>query len=361
VSRVRTLFVTILPSAIAGGFLFASAFGHAETGRDGAPGFWPQASDTATDSPTGAVRVAQADPPPMPPRWRGGPVPPIPPVPPAPPAAPPPPPPGHRHGHGFSLKAHDGKIEIDGLAELVEGQLENIAGLLDRLPDVPPDVRERVKGRIQAVRGKIGARLGKLRSMDLDRIGPEMERMGDEIEKEMEGLDRDLAQLGDKLGKGFAKKFGKDFARGVGPSAPSGRDNDDSDDSDDGDDDDRDVVVMPPGADTDLDPSNLGPAIAQLKNLALDPAQKAQLARLRADSNSEVASAKRDLERLSNQLHDALRDGTADEAELAHQIDSISQKEAAIRKARILTWVKARNLLRQDQRKLIEAAVKKAH
>lgn len=357
-SRVRTLFV-VLPSAIAGGLLFASAFGHAETGRGS--GFWPEVSDTATGSPN-AVLVAQADPRPLPPRWRGGPVPPIPPPP--PPA--PPPPPGHGHRHGFSLKVHDGKIEIDGLAELVENQLESVASMLDSLPDVPPDVRERVKARIQAVRGKINARLGRLRSMDvdkLDRLGPEMERMGDEIEKEVEGLDKDLAQLGDKLGKRFAKKFGRDFARNLGPSAASGRGSDGSDDDDDndGDDDDKDAVVMPPGADTDMDPSNLGPAIADLKGLALDPGQRAQLARLRADSDSQVASAKRELDRLSNELHDALRDGTADEAELAHQIDSISQKEAAIRKARILAWVKARNVLRDDQRKRIEAAARKSH
>ncbi|HEX7837420.1 MAG TPA: hypothetical protein VF469_08155 [Kofleriaceae bacterium] len=368
-SRVRTLFATILPSALAGGLLFASPFGHAETGKDAALGFWPEDSDTATGSPRNAVLVAQADPRPLPPRWRGGPVPPVPPIPPPPPAPPaaiPPPPPGHGHGHGFSLKVHDGKIEVDGLAELVENQLESVAGMIDSLPDVPPDVRERVKARIRAVRGKVNARLGRLRSMDLDkldRLGPEMERMGDEIEKEMEGLDKDLAQLGDKLGKGFAKKFGKDFARSLGPSIASGRDSDGSDgsDDDDGDDDDKDAVAMPPGADTDPDPSSLGPAIADLKDLALDPAQKAQLARLRADSDIQVASAKRELERLSNELHDALRDGTADEAELAHQIDSISQKEATIRKARILAWVKARNLLREDQRKRIEAAARKTH
>ena len=43
-SRARTLFLTILPSAIAGGFLFASAFGHADSGRDGALGFWDRKS-----------------------------------------------------------------------------------------------------------------------------------------------------------------------------------------------------------------------------------------------------------------------------------------------------------------------------
>ena len=363
-SRVRTLFVTVLPSAIAGGFLFASAFGHAETGRD-ALGYWPVVSDTAT----GAVVVAQADPRPVPPRYRGGPVPPVPPAPPAPPVVgvpvpPPPPPPHHGRGrHGVSVSIHDGKVEIDGIAELVETQLEAVGNLIDNLPDVPADVRGRVRSRIQSVRNKIHARIGRLKALDLDkldRLGPEMERMGDEIEREMEGLDKELEQLGDKIGKGFAKKFGKDIARSFA-TPPSSHDSDDADDDDD-DDDDRGATVMPPGVDIDIpDPADLAPAIAALKGLTLDARQKEQLAKLRADSDGKVAAAKRDLEQMSNRLHDVLADGSASEDDIARQIDSISQKEATIRKARILTWVKARNLLRQDQRKMIEAAVKKSH
>jgi hypothetical protein len=64
---------------------------------------------------------------------------------------------------------------------------------------------------------------------------------------------------------------------------------------------------------------------------------------------------------MSNRLHDTLRDGATDEADISSQIEAISRKEAVIRKARILTWVRSRNVLRQDQRKMIEAAVKKTH
>jgi hypothetical protein len=183
----------------------------------------------------------------------------------------------------------------------------------------------------------------------------------------MEGVDKDLAQLGDKLGKGFAKKFGKDFARSFGPGAPSvnvtsGRDSDDADDDDDDDDDDKGAVALPPSADTDLvDPSDLGPAIAALRGLALDAGQRAALARLRSDSDRQVTSARRDLDQMSDRLHEALRDTEASEADIARQIDAISAKEAMIRKARILTWVKARHLLRSDQRRQIEEAVKKGH
>jgi hypothetical protein len=374
VSRVRTLFVTVLPSAIAGGFLFASAFGHAETGPGGALGFWPSASDSAT----GSVLVAQADPRPAP-RYRGGPMPPAPPspptaVPPVPPAPPALPGRGHGRGHGVSVSIHGDKIQIDGIAELVQNQLESVSSLLDSLPDVPPDVRERVRARIKAVRDKINARLGKLKAMDLDkldRLGPEMERMGDEIEKEMEGLDNDLAQLGDKIGKSFARKFGKDFAKNFGPTATSvptptvrpsrpGHDSDDADDDDD--DDDSDSASVMPGTDADpAAPADLAPAVAAIRGIALDPQQRAELAKLRESSDREIKTTERELERLTTRLHDTLLDGSSSEDDIARQIDSISAREASIRKARILTWVKARNLLRKDQRKLVETAVKKTH
>jgi hypothetical protein len=370
VSRVRTLFVTILPSAIAGGFLFASAFGHADAGRDSALGLWPAASDRATGAGAGTdgVLIAQADPRPTP-RY----IPPVPPVPPVPPAPPVPPVPtthsssSHsRHGHGMSFSIHDGKVEIDGIAELVQESLEKALEALDNLPDVPPDVRGRLRGRIQSVRGTLRGRLARLKSMELDKLGPEMERMGDEIEREMEGIDRDLAQLGEKFGKSFAKKWGKDFAKGFGPGGTpgalpgTGHDGDDADDDDD-DDDDNEVAGLPPGTDSDSDPAEVGPAIAALKGLALDNGQRAQLAKLRLDAEGQLSSAKRELHDMSERLHNTLRDANAREDDIARQIDSISAKEAQIRKVRILSWVKARQMLRKDQRKTVEDAIKKSH
>jgi len=363
VSRARTLLVTILPSAIAGGFLFASAFGHAETSPDHARGSWSAAPDAS-----GAVLLAQADP--RPPRYPG-----IPPVPPAPPAR------SwdsrHHHGRGVSVSIHGGKVEIDGINELIENSLEGALTALDNLPDVSTETRVRLKDRIKAVRDRIKSRLSHLKSTDVDKLGREMERMGDEIEHEMEGLDQELSQLGDKIGREFARKFGKDFSKDFGkdwaksfgpgsgvtsvPSVPHGRDSDDEDD--DEDDDDKDSVTLPPGVDSaDADSADLAPAIAQLKGkLALDDAQRTQLARLRADSDTQVARAKHDLEQMSDRLHDALRDDSANEAEIARQIDSISEREATIRKARILTWIKARNVLRADQRRQVEDAVRRGH
>ena len=360
-SRIGALLGAIVPSMIAGGFLFGSTAGHAEAGRGDALGFWPVASDT-TARP---VLVAQADP------WaRPRSRPPIPPAPPAPPAAPapgiPPAPPAphsrnHGHGRGVSVSIHDGKIELDGLEDMVQDQLDRVSGVLDNLPDVPPDLRERVKARVRAVRDKLRVRLGKLKTLDLDKLGPEMERMGDEIEKEMEGLDKDLAQFGDRFGKNFAQKFGKDFARSFGPShAGPGPARDNSDDGDDDDDDDdKDAAVLPPDRPTDmLDPSEMGPSIAVLKDLVLDQTQKLQLAQLRADSDRQVADAKRELDVMSERLHDALGNDRVDAADIARQIDQISLKEATIRKARILTWIKVRGMLGEDQRKKVEAAAR---
>jgi|GEM_PF-1271609 len=364
-TRVSTLFLTVLPSMIAGGFLFASAFGHAETGRDGQLGSWPAASDTATQR----VLVAQADPWATPRSRRTPPTPPAPPAPPAPyvggvpPVPPLPPMPARthsRHGRGVSVSFHDGKLEVDGIADLIQGQLEGVADALDNLPDVPPDVRERVKERVKAVRKKVNARLGQLKSMDVDKIGPEMERMGDEIEKEMEGLDKDLEKLGSGFGKHFAQKFGKDLAKSIDQSQRNSAKDRDDDDGDSDDEDDQGAVAMPPGVDSDLDPAGL-PPIADLKNLTLEPGQKVQLAKLRAEADRQVSAAKRSLDEMSSRLHDALGDGGASESDIARQIDSISAQEAIIRKARILTWVKARNVLHADQRKMVESAAKREH
>jgi Spy/CpxP family protein refolding chaperone len=195
--------------------------------------------------------------------------------------------------------------------------------------------------------------------MDLDKLGPELERMGDEIERQMEGLDGELSQLGDRIGKNFAKKFGKDFARNFGPGGPgagpgNSHDSDDADDEEE-DDDDRPAAAVPAPPEA-ADP-DLGPAIAALKGLALDAGQRAQLAQLRGDSDRQITAARVELERMSSRLHDTLRDAEAKDVDVAQQIEAISAKEAAIRKARILTWLKVRRMLHPDQRKVVEEAI----
>jgi Spy/CpxP family protein refolding chaperone len=252
---------------------------------------------------------------------------------------------------------------------MVSEQLDRVILVLDSLPNVPPDVRERVKNRVKAVRSRVASRLGKMKTLDLDKIGPEMERMGDEIERDMEGLDRDLSQLGDslgeKLGKDFADKFSKDFAKSgkdfaksfKNSHATSSHDADSDDDDDDDDEEDKAAVALPPLPDG-VDPDAIGDL---RKQITLNQKQKDELAKLRAESDRKIEAAKRDLENMSNRLQDTLGKPDADEGEVERLIDQISNKEAAIRKARVLAWVKARKVLGEDQRKQVEAAARRSH
>jgi Spy/CpxP family protein refolding chaperone len=193
--------------------------------------------------------------------------------------------------------------------------------------------------------------------------------MGEELAKELEGLGSDLDKSGSKLGKDFAKKFGKDwtknFNNGNGwnfqtPDA-NGSDNDTSDsDSDSNDNSDADAdadadadtndVAMP---DT-VDPSDMAAATADLGNLGLKPAQRAEIARIGAESEKAVAAAQERLEGLSSELHDTLANPAATEAEVSAFIDQIAAQESTIRKARILGWVKARHVLDDQQRARVE-------
>ncbi|HEY0191285.1 MAG TPA: hypothetical protein VGC42_09210 [Kofleriaceae bacterium] len=329
-TRVRLLLLAVVPSLVAGGLGFGARVGHA-------------------DSPH--VVVAQADP------W-GRQAPPAPPAPPSAPAAPVMPSSGSGH-HGVSVKIHNGKLQLDGVRELVSEQLERVDEVIDTL-DLPSGERSRIKGRVRATKGRIRAELGRLKTIDLDQIGPEMERFGDDLEREMEGLDKDLSQYGDSVGKQF-EHFGRDLAKSLivqatpalPPATPARAAARDASDADDDDDDDK------PAPDPANAQADMRAAVAGLKGVTLDPDQRAKLAQLRTDSDRQIAAAKRDLDEMSSQLTSSLADISASEADIARQIDDISKKEASIRKARILAWVRARSLLSPDQRKLVEAASKK--
>ena len=180
----------------------------------------------------------------------------------------------------------------------------------------------------------------------------------------MEGLEEDLDKLGVKLGKDFAGKIGK-FGKGGKIKIDLGRNQHDPDDDDDvddvddvdDDDDDRDVDTIPMSPDVDDD--DLRDAIGDLKDLALSPNQKDRIAKLAADSDRNVADAKRQLDAKSDQLEAALADARTSDSAIARMVDEISGHEAAIRKARLLAWVNARRVLDDSQRKKIEAAAQK--
>ena len=338
-SRIRTLFSTLVPAMLAGGLIFGSAFGHA-AGRDNLVGFWPAANDVTAP---GTAKQGSPPPPPLAPAPPVRPKPPVPPVPPA----------HHQNGAGghggitISIRPQT----VDGIKALVRAQLDSARGTLRDSPGLPKDVRDRVLERLEKVRGSIDKRLSKLDVTDLESFGVEMEAMGDEIERTMEGLDHDLSKLGDKLDDKLGDKLGRDLQRTLSKEFAKQfvRTRSDHDDPAE--------APEPPDVDLDdVDDDDLKDALADLKDLALRPGQRDAIGKLRTDSDKAVAAAKRQLEELSNKLHTALGTSATSDVDIARFVDQISAQEATIRKARILAWVNARRVLDVQQRQRVENA-----
>jgi hypothetical protein len=247
-------------------------------------------------------------------------------------------------GSGFSVSINNGKVQIDGLHDMVLSQLDAAREAIKNNPQIPRDVRDKVMARLDKVRATVDKRLKNLNITDLDQLEKEMEAMGEEIEQAMEGLDKDLDKLGKDFGKNFGKKWGKNFTVNIG------------DDDDDDDDDDIGSIDTP---DVDADDDDMKDAIKDLRDLALDKAQKEQINKLRADSDKNVATSKKQLDELSGKLQTALGNAATTDAEIGRLVDQISAQEAAIRKARIVAWAQARRLLSDAQRTRVEAAAAK--
>ena len=311
----RKLFTTILPSMIAGGLVFASAFGRADDGRALA-GFWPAARDV------GATTAAKAHAP----------------VPPAAPAAPAAPAVKHVAGNGVSVTIHDGKVQIDGIQALVDGQLDDALSQIKDAKDLPPEARAKLEERLGTLRGTIAKRLGNLDPTDMDQFGKQMDQFG----KDMDQFGKDMEKWGNDFGKQYGQKLTRQWGAGnihIGTT----------------DDDDNDQLSTAPnvGNDDDLDE-----AVADLGDLSLQPPQRAAITKLRTDSDRTVATAKKALDQASQALQKQLENPAVSDAEITKAIDLVTQQEATIRKARILAWVNARRVLDDTQRKKVESAAK---
>lgn len=308
------LISTILPSLLVGGLLFGSAAGIAGPG-----------------TPV---------PPPTPPTA------PLPPKPPKPPKV-------SKAGSGFTVNIHDGKVQIDGLDDMVDSQIDGALKAVAGNPGIPPAVRDKVVKRLEKVRAKVKARIAHIDTNNVDQLGEELGKLGEEIGDEMEEFGSDMDKFGkdmDEWGKQFEKNFGKDFAKKFGNvNVHVDRQADDDDDDDD--------IPGAPDDDDDIDVD----AVRDLGTLNLTQPQRDQLKKLRADSDAKVATAKRELQKASENLEKQLANPGASNADIERSIDAVAQQEAAIRKARILAWVNARNMLDAGQRKKVETAKGRSH
>jgi hypothetical protein len=249
--------------------------------------------------------------------------PPAPPAPPAPtvrPTPPTPPRPPHMR---------------DDVRQRVDEQLRRASAQVQRAREqlahqnLPPKLREKLEKRLAKVQQKLDQRVGHL---DLDDLAD----LGDEIGDEMDQFGSDMDEWG--------KEYGAQVQHQVQQALGKLGDNDGDDDSADSADDDND------DADVDVDVRDLG-------DLSLCATQRADLAKVRADSAQQVATAERALAQASEALHKTLANEAATDAQIGQAIDEVSHQEAAIRRARILAWVHARRLLNAGQRAKVEHAV----
>ncbi|HTR49462.1 MAG TPA: hypothetical protein VMJ10_02070 [Kofleriaceae bacterium] len=253
--------------------------------------------------------------------------------------------PHDRDTHKFSVTMHDGSVEIDGIGDYIDAQLDAALNSL-RSANLPPEAREKLTRRLDELRDKLRKRLGSFDLRDMDELGREMDEFGREMSK---------------WGEEFGKEFGKDFAKQLAPHLPHlprvAAPPHVVDVDDDADDDD-DLGMSDDDGGGDIDDDD----VRGLGDLSLNQPQRDALAKLRADSERQVAAAKKQLAAASKQLRDEMRDPDASDAELARAIDAVAQQEAMIRKARILAWHGARRVLDDSQRKKIERAARvKSH
>jgi hypothetical protein len=154
------------------------------------------------------------------------------------------------------------------------------------------------------------------------------------------------------MSKDAMKNFGKNWGKNWGKNQHHWKVDVDSDNDNDSDDEQVDSV---PDID---DQEDMDDAVRNLGDLSLQGPQRDQIQRLRADSDRQVAVAKQQLDRASNELQRQLDNVSASDADIARAIDAVSQQEATIRKARILAWHGARRVLDGAQRRKVEDAAR---
>jgi hypothetical protein len=252
----------------------------------------------------------------------------------------------HHHGSGgpgVSVHIRDGKIEIDGVRDMVQAELDRALRTVDADRDLPPEMHAKLRAKLERLRGKLDRRLSRLDVHDLDKLGEELGAMGAEIGAEMEGFGIEM----DKWGQDFGKKFGQDFAKRFAHAPNAMVDPVSSDDDHDSDND--------SGDDGDAEPAS--EAVHAMGHLSLTPAQRIAIQQERDTTQQRIEGAKAQLDTASHQLEEAIH-GDAPDTEIARLIDAVSMHEAELRKAKILGWRHVRGMLQDDQRKAVERAAR---
>jgi hypothetical protein len=310
------LLTTILPSLLVGGLLFGSALTDAQP---------------SPPTPPTAPKPAKPPKPPQPPQVKG--------------------------------QIH---IDLGDLDDMIDEQIQNALEAIGDNEEIPEHVREALKQRLDKVRVKAKKRISKINVKDLDDLKVELGGLGEELGQEMEQFGKEM----EKWGKDYEKKFEKQGQKlekqiekqveqqlkeqkklklkfkqhdpWAGPHDPF------DPDPNPGDMDDQ-----------RFDSDDVDDAIKDLRDLKLDQKTRSELKRIRDDSDTKVADAKRQLEHAEEKLRGQLENQSSTRADIERAIDEVTRLEGQIRKARIGAWVEARNKLTKADRARVEAAARK--
>ena len=278
-----------------------------------------------------------------------------------------------KNGNSVTINGNLGLGNLDGIRALVRSRLQGArAAILSS--NMPPQVRDKALARFDKVNAIVDRKLAKIDFRDLEQLGEQMEDLGEEIEGAMEGLEEEMEALAksDPTLKRQLKALGKQFDFHM-------------DFDDDGDDDSwgysmpappmppmppmPPVAPMapmaplpprpplppaPPAGWSSVDVSGYDDDSFDGSDLKLRGDQRNRLREVRQQADEQIRNAKKQLDRLSEQLNAALKNDRTQTSEAIRLVEAISAQEVIIRKARVTAWLNARDLLDARQRDVLE-------
>ena len=266
-------------------------------------------------------------------------------------------------------------IAIRGARTVVDEKLAESRAQIASEQNIPPAVKAAVLRRLDEAKRMADQRMANFHASSMDDFGAQMDAIGNDIGAMMEGLGADmdklapqLEHLGSELGdgkRGFSFHFSHDddddnADNNDPPEPPEPAEADDDSDSEVG----NAPTSVPsigntPGSmsvNVDHYDVTMDPAALKLK-----PAQRDALRLVLADEQHIVEPASARLEIESRHLQDTLAAKVVDEAAAARFVDAMSAEEATIRRAKVAAWAKAKKILDDEQRTLLNQSVHQVH